>query len=153
MDIHEELKNWLVDIGNKSGYLKSHSGDSKPLPIQYGKWHDSHQFDVVWKYRGGICTFEIAFNEVPRMWAEEICLASMIEDCTQIFIIAPSIKGVDASKNYEYRWGNYVSMIGKKVGLKYGAELIFIPYEAWEMGKIEEMKKIILGRLKKLEWI
>ena len=43
-------------------------------------------------------------------------------------------------------------MIGKKLGLKYGVDTIFFPYDAWEKERIEEIKDIILKRLKRREW-
>jgi len=151
--LHEELKSWLIEIGKSSDYLKSYSGDSKWLNIQFGKWQDVYQPDVIWKYRGGICVFEIAFTEGWREVAGEICLASMVEDCTQIFIISQSSENPEATEIYENRWKKYVSMIGKKVGLKYGAELTFILYTIWKEERVEEIKKVILNRLKKRECI
>ena len=153
ISLHDKIKYWLIELGKELGYEKSYSGDSEPLIVRLGKWYDSYQPDVTWKYRGGICVFEIVFD--IRRWKEvvgEICLASMAEDCTKIFVICPGLEHPEASKNYEYRMGTYYSTVGKKVGLKYGAKAIFIPYEAWEKERVEEIKSFIHKRLEKLEW-
>lgn len=44
-------------------------------------------------------------------------------------------------------------MIGKKAGLKYGAEAIFIPYNAWKEERIEDIKNLVRERLKRQEWV
>ena len=85
--LHDGLKYWLIELGKSLGYAKSYSGDSKPLVIQEGKWHDIYQADVIWAYKGGICVFVIALNEDWRAIVGEICLASMVEDCTKIFVV------------------------------------------------------------------
>lgn len=152
--LHGKLKYWLIELGNTMGYAKSYSGDSKPLIIQVGKWHETYQPDVIWRYRGGICVFEIAFTEDwPRAVVGEICLVSMVEDCTKIFIVSQSSEYSEVSEIYEKRWGTYVSMIGKKVGLKYGAEAIFVPHNAWKEERIEDIKNLICKRLKRHEWL
>lgn len=150
--LHDTLKYWLIKLGNSLGYEKSYSGDSKPLIVQVGKRHDAYQPDVIWRYRGGICVFEIAFTEDWRAVVGEICLASMVENCTKIFIVCPSSQYLEASEAYEYRMGTYYSMIGEKVGLKYGAKAIFIPFDAWEKDRIEDIKGLILKQLERLEW-
>lgn len=157
LSLHEELKNWLIDLGRnmkdkrgKSYYL-TWSGDSKPLVIRLGKKHDAYQPDVVWKHRDEICAFEIAFTETWREIAGEICLASMVEDCVKIFIITYPPEG-DASI-YEYRWKNFVSMVGKKVGLKYGADVVFIPYDSYKENKIDKIKQLVLDKLKERNWV
>lgn len=149
--LHDRLKYWLIELGNSLGY-ESYSGDSEPLTVQLGKWHDSYQPDVVWRYRGEICVFEIVFTEKWRAVVGEICLASMVEDCIKIFIVHPSSKYPAASEAYEYRRGTYYSMIGKKVGLKHGAKAIFFPYDALEKKRIEEIKSLVLKQLERLEW-
>lgn len=47
----------------------------------------------------------------------------------------------------------YVSMIGEKVGLKYGAEAVFIPYNLYEENKVDEIKQLLLARLKERNWV
>ena len=155
--LHEQLKYWLISLGkslkNKRGkpYYKAWSGDSKSLIIRFGKRHDSYYPDVAWKHRDEICAFEIAFTEGWREIAGEICLASMVEDCVKIFITTYLPEG-DASF-YERRWKEYVSMIGEKVGLKYGAEVLFIPYDIYKENKIDDIKKVILARLEDRKWV
>ena len=157
MSLHEELKKWLIDLGKnvkyKRGkpYYSAWSGDSKPLDIRIGKKHDTYQPDVVWKHRNEICVFEIAFTEAWREIAGEICLASMVEDCVKIFIITYLPEG-DASI-YEHRWKEFVSMVGEKVRLKYGAEVVFIPYNLYAENKIDDIKQLVLARLKERNWV
>lgn len=157
MSLHEELKNWLIDLGrnvkDKRGkpYYSTWTGDSKQLVVRMGKKHDTYQPDVVWKHRDEICVFEIAFTETWREVAGEVCLASMVEDCVKIFVITYLPEG-DASI-YEHRWKEFVSMVGEKVGLKYSAEALFIPYDFHEENKIDEVKQLVLARLKERNWV
>ena len=157
--LHEQLKNWLIALGSsikdKRGadyYSKVWTGDSEALIIPLGgNYSYSYSPDVIWKRRDQKCIFETAFTEDWRAVAGEICLASMVDDCVRVFII-DSFSEKERS-SYENIWKNYVSMVGKKTGLKYGAELISFPSELYENGKIVEIKKLIQERLKDRSWV
>jgi len=159
---HDEIKQWLIDLGksvkDKKGnpyYSEVWSGDSKSLDIRIRKKHAEYNPDVIWKHRGEKCIFEIAFTEDWRAIAGEICLASMVEDCTKIFIITyvPGSLVSGSEDIYESRWGNFISMVGEKVDLRYGADAIFIPFDLYDGNKIDEIKMLILTRLKDRNWV
>jgi len=146
--LHEQLKNWLIDLGksvkDKRGadyYSKVWTGDSESLTIQLGNWRDSYSPDVVWKRKDQKCVFEISFTEDWRAVAGEIFLASMVEYCVKVFVIDSLPEGKEPT--YENRWKKYVSMLGEKAGLRFGAELILFP----ENNKIDEIKRLIRERL------
>jgi hypothetical protein len=160
--LHDELKQWLIDLGksvkDKRGnpyYSETWSGDSKSVDLRVGRKHDTDRPDVIWKYKGEKGIFQIAFQETWREIAGEICLASMVEDCSKIFIITYVPRDVppEAEPLYKNRWTNFVSMVGEKVGLKYGATLIFISYNQYEHKEIEAVKSLILARLKDDDWV
>lgn len=156
--LHEQLKNWLINLGKsmktkrgKPYYSKVWSGDSESVVIRFGQRHDVCQPDVVWKHRNEKCIFEIAFTEEWREIAGEIALASMVEDCVKVFIITYLPEG--ATSIYEHRWKQFVRMVGEKVGLKYGAQLVFIPYNLYTENKIGEIKILMLATLKDRNWV
>jgi hypothetical protein len=159
---HDELKQWLIDLGkgvmdkkDNQYYSEVWSGDSKSLDIRIRKKHTEYNPDVIWKYRGGKCIFEIAFTEDWRAIAGEICLASMVEDCTKVYILTYIPRGLvsGGDSNYENRWTNFVSMVGEKVGLKWGASALFIPFDVYDKNKINEAKTLILSKLKEDGWV
>jgi len=156
--LHAQLKNWLIDLGrsikDKRGadyYSKVWTGDSESLTIRLGERQDSYSPDVIWKRRDQKCIFEISFTEGWRAVAGEIFLASMVEDCVKVFVI--DTFSDEEGSSYENRWQNYVSMLGRKAGLRYGAELILFPYELYEESKIDEIRRLIQERLKERNWI
>jgi hypothetical protein len=125
--LHDELKQWLIELGKtvkdkreNPYYSETWTGDSKSVDLRVGRKHDTDRPDVIWKSKGDKCIFQIAFQESWREIAGEICLASMVEDCSKVFIITYVEGDVhpEVESAWRNRWANFVSMVGEYVGLK-----------------------------------
>jgi hypothetical protein len=90
---HEELKQWLLDLGKNvkdakgKPYYKVYSGDSQPLDIRVRKRHITYQPDVVWERNGKLYLIELAFNEDWRAIVGELTAASALKNLGGAFII------------------------------------------------------------------
>jgi hypothetical protein len=148
VNLHEELKRWLIELGkgvmDEEGktYYDAWSGDSKGLPLSEMNYEGYHP-DVIWKHQDKVCAIEIARTEESRTIVGEITLAK-IAGCDKVLIITPLP---------EVRWRNYFSSIGEKLGLRHGVDTIFIPFNLYNENKIDEIKELILTKLRETKWV
>jgi len=81
---HEEMKSFLIEIGEKEGY-KAFSGDSECLDIRIKKKRIEYKPDVVWNTGKSCYVFEFAFTEDWRAVIGEFALA-WLKGCSRFFV-------------------------------------------------------------------
>lgn len=139
--VHNELKQWLLDLGLKSGYKESYSGDSEPIDIRVGEKHVEYHPDVVWNWKGGLYIIELAFSDNWRAIAGELLLASIVKNCKWFYTI--TVGDPDFT-------GALFKIIGTKVDFNRWSSYTF---EDSDLKDVEKMKREIKGHLKELGWI
>lgn len=139
--IHDELKQWLLELGQKSSYDKSYSGDSQPIDIRIKKKHIEYNPDVVWDYRGSLYITEIAFSEDWRAIVGEFLLVSMISNCKGFFIITVG--------DSEFT-SDLFKLIERKIDQPYWISYTFEPSDLKDANYV---KKEIRRWLKQNNWI
>jgi len=108
---HEELKSFLIELGQKEGY-KSYSGDSEPLDIRLKQKRIEYKPDVIWRRREAYYIFEIAFTEDWRAIIGEYILTALKESARFfIFRFVGSAEEVDSEHDF---LDNLLSILGKK---------------------------------------
>jgi len=113
---HEELKNFLIEYGEKKGY-KSYSGDSEPLDIRLRQKHIEYKPDVIWKRKESYYIFEIAFTENWRAIIGEFILASLKEG-SRFFIFRLVKTEEEVGSAYDFL-NNLFSILGEKNDLNW----------------------------------
>ena len=81
---HEELKAFLIELGEKEGY-KSYSGDSECLDVRIKRKRIEYKPDVVWNTGKSCYAFEFAFTEDWRAVIGEFALARL-KGCSRFFV-------------------------------------------------------------------
>ena len=138
--VHDELKQWLLELGEKYGY-DVYSGDSEPIDIRIKKKHIEYKPDVVWVWKGGLYIIEIAFSEDWRAIVGEFLLVSMIKNCKEFFMITvgdPSFSG------------DLFRIIQKKLDFN---RWISYTFEYSDLNDAEKIKREVKSYLKESEWI
>lgn len=139
--VHDELKQWLLDLGAKSGYDEAYSGDSEPIDIRIGEKHVEYHPDVVWNYRGGLHIIELAFSDDWRAIAGELLLASIAKNCKWFCVITVG--------DYDF-WNALFKIIEKKLDFHKWSSYTF---EDSDLTDVEKMKKEIKAHLKTMQWL
>lgn len=139
--VHDELKQWLLDLGTKSGYIESYSGDSEPIDIRVGRKSVEYHPDVVWNWNGGFYIIELAFSDDWRAIAGELLLSSIVKNCKWFYMI--TVGEPDFT-------GALFNIIGKKVNFNKWSSYTF---EYSDLEDVEKMKREIKGHLKEMQWI
>lgn len=143
VSFHEQLKSFLIELGEKEGY-KSYSGDSEPLDIRLKQKRIEYKPDVIWKYKGKIYVFEIAFTEDWRAVIGEF-VSACLKGCSQFFIF----RSVETENDLDYEYdllNNLLSIIGEKFKETYWAFRILTRKE---LKNFEATKKSIKRDLRK----
>jgi hypothetical protein len=138
--VHTELKQWLLELGEKSGY-EAYSGDSEPIDIRIKKKHIEYFPDVIWNWKGGLYITEIAFSEDWRAIVGEFFLASMIKNIKGFFMITVG----DSGFTYDL-----FHIIDKKMGF---GKWISYTFDNSDLRNLEKMKANIKSWLKQNQWI
>ena len=139
--VHDELKQWLLDLGKKSGYDHTYSGDSEPIDIRIKKKHVEYNPDVVWNHKGNLYIIEIAFSEDWRAIAGEFLLVSMIRNCKGFLIIT---EGDPDFTN------DLFHLMDKQLDLPYWISYTFEPKD---LKNVDNVKRKIKSWLTKNSWI
>lgn len=156
MSLHTSLKKWLIELGEnytynkKRYYQRCYSGDSEPIDVRKGKRHIEYQPDVIFERNGRLSVIELAFEEDWRAIAGEICLCSLSGRVDSLLIIR--FQGINPDPDY-IKVKRLVSILNEiywQSGVvKHGVGSIFLP----EGVTLQKGKTIILGQLKRLDWI
>ena len=107
----DELKNFLIELGTKSGY-KSYSGESEGLEVRVRKKCVQYRPDVIWS-KGKTCyVFEIVFNEDWPAVLGKFTLAGQM-GCSRFFVFR--LSGSDDKSDEECDFlENLFGIFGKK---------------------------------------
>ena len=144
---HEELKQWLLDLGKKvkdakgKPYYDVYSGDTQPVDIRMRKRRVAYQPDVVWDRKGKLYLIELAFNEDWRSIVGELAVASAIKNLGGVFIVT-------------YGWADdYISDLLSLFGEMFNIWWAYHNFSDNEYSDIEYMKKELRKDLKEWKWI
>jgi len=109
--LHEELKSFLIELGEKEGY-KSFSGDSECLDVRIKKERIEYKPDVIWKTDKSCYVFESAFTEDWRAVIGEFALA-WLKDCSR-FLVFRFVKDQEELDSEYDLLNNLFGILGKK---------------------------------------
>jgi hypothetical protein len=108
---HEELKNFLIELGDKEGY-KSFSGDSECLDVRLKKKRIEYKPDIVWQTGKAYYVFELAFTEDWRAVIGEYALA-WLKECSRFFVFR-FVKGQEELDSEYELFNNLFGILGNK---------------------------------------
>lgn len=146
--LHEELKNFLVELGKKKGY-RSFSGDSECLDIRIKKKRIEYKPDVIWKTNNSYYIFEFAFTEDWRAVIGEFILAWLKEDCSKFFVFR-FVKSQEELDSEYYLLNNLFVILGKTFK-KIGWNFYILTKE--DEKNFEKTKKKIRKELRECNYI
>lgn len=144
---HEELKTFLIELGEKEGY-KSYSGDSECLDVPLKRKRIEYKPDIVWNTGKSCYAFEFAFTEDWRAVIGEFALA-WLKGCSRFFVFRLVQSEEEQDSQYDL-FNNLFGILGK--------EFKKIRWFFWVLTKeherdIEKTKKEIRKELKKWNFI
>jgi hypothetical protein len=139
--VHSELKQWLLELGLRSGYDESYSGDSEAIDVRVGEKHIEYHPDVIWNWKGSLYFIELAFSEDWRAIAGEMLLASIVKNCKEFYMI--TIGEPDFTNSL-------LKIIGNKIDFK---KWVSYTFETSDLNDVEKMKRGIRNHLKQMNWI
>lgn len=157
--LHDDLKNFLLEVGKKEGY-KSFSGDSECLDIRLKKRHTEYKPDVVWKSKTSCHVFEFAFTEDWRAIVGEFTLA-WLAGCSSFSVFrlvkiqesdSASVKVVTMPTKKETREPLYRSLFGI-LGEKYSMKWYYNQITTGSNWSAKSHKQTVLWFLKRGHFI
>lgn len=144
---HEELKNFLIELGEKEGY-KSFSGDSECLDVRIKKKRIEYKPDVIWQTGKSCYVFEFAFTEDWRAVIGEFALASF-KNCSRFFVFRLVRTEEEQDSEYDLL-NNLFGILGKKFE---NTKWYFWIFTKESERNFEKTKKEIKKELKKWNFI
>lgn len=144
---HEELKNFLIELGEKEGY-NSFSGDSECLDVRIKKKRIEYKPDVIWNTGKSCYVFEFAFAEDWRAVIGEFAL-TWLRECSRFFVFRLVKNEEEQDAEYDLL-NNLFGILGKEFGK---IRWFFWVFTKRDEKEIEKAKKKIRKQLKKWEFI
>jgi len=147
---HEELKAFLIELGEKEGY-KSYSGDSECLDVRIKKKRIEYKPDVIWNTGKSCYVFEFAFTEDWRAVIGEFALA-WLKGCSRFFVFR--LVNTEEEQDSEYDLlNNLFGILWKEFRRIKRTRWFFWVLTRKNEKDIEKTKKEIKKELKKWNFI